>query len=228
MIITIDGPAGSGKSTVARKLAKKLGFLHINQGALFRAVGLEAVSKKLDLTNDDQISSLAQGMKFDFLPADSSGNGQLMVNGRVLSGELRTAEASLVASQVALLPNLRNVLLKAQREVTADHSAVVEGRDAGSVGFPEAELKLYLDAPLEVRAAQQFEDAKAAGKLGGLELDELTKQIAERDTRDSSRAVAPMLQAQDAVRIDTGGLDADGVVEKIFSLVENRRQSANS
>ncbi|MFN8389814.1 MAG: (d)CMP kinase [Bdellovibrionota bacterium] len=220
MVITIDGPAGSGKSTVARKLASRLGFIHLNSGALFRAVGLIAQERGVLLDDDRAVSELAKSLHFEFRLRPNGTTTFIVDN--VDHGERLTAEdVGKLASQVALLPTLRQVLLELQRDVAKRSSVVVEGRDSGTVVFPDAEKKFYLDASPDVRAArkltelaarEQLEDETAAFQL-------LRKQMEDRDRQDATRELAPHRRADDAVVIDTSPLSPDQVVEKLASAV---------
>ena len=234
MIITIDGPAGSGKSTVASKIAKKLGFIHLNSGALFRAVALKAEEQGVALDDDDAVSELAADTEFAF---KLSGRGQiaearretrLLVDGHDVSEQVKSPAAGRLASRIAVLPKLREILLKVQREAADGNSVVVEGRDAGTIVFPGADLKFYLDAALEVRARRRFDElrSEAGESVDRVQsLAEVRREMKVRDTRDSTREIAPQIPAEDAIRLDTSDLNVDQVVEQICGLVERKDQS---
>lgn len=232
LVITIDGPAGSGKSTVARNLARKLGFIHLNSGALFRALGLEAERRGLPIGDDDKLSALAQELKFQYL-VNSDGTTAFLVNGTNWDDAVSSRVAGELATRVAVLPKVRQAFVDVQREVFAAVEAdpkdsgglVLEGRDAGTVVFPNADAKFYLEADLDVRAKRRFEELRfeelrRQGSSDGAGnkslLAEIKAEIAARDHRDSTRAVAPQVRAEDALLIDTSVLDIDQVVTRIL------------
>lgn len=227
MIVTIDGPAGSGKSTVARKLANKLGFIHLNSGALFRAVGLKVNDRGIALEDDAAISAVARETKFDFELTEGGEEAKeratrLLVDGREIKERISTDLASQLASRIAVLPQLREVLLQVQRKVAQGQSVVLEGRDAGTVVFPYAEVKFYLDADPEVRAKRRFAELTAA-QGGTVSFDTVMRDMQTRDTRELTRKIAPLRPADDAVTVDTTNLNVDQVVDKLREIVEQRR-----
>ncbi len=227
MIITIDGPAGSGKSTVARKIAKKLGIIHLNSGALFRAIGLKARRLGLELDDEARIARLAAETTFEFVLSgseagemqDGGPDTRLLVDGESIDERLGSAEASLLASRIAVQAPLRDVLLEVQRDVSQKHSLVVEGRDAGTVVFPEAEFKFYLDADVRVRAQRRCEERQGASGEP-LDVAKVQAEIEARDTRDATREIAPQVAADDAIRIDTSELGIDEVIEELCSRIK--------
>ena len=238
MIITIDGLTGSGKSTIARKLAIRLGFIHLNSGALFRSVALKAKEECLSLEDDGQISELAKRTKFSFFLLDNK-ETSLLVDGADLGGKLKEENVGAFASKVALLPSLREELVKVQREVAENFSVVLEGRDSGTVVFPEADLKFYLFASLEIRAkrralelgivpdgivsALSTKEAKVVDAGANKEMNEkflfLKNQIESRDIQDSTREFAPHRKADDAAVIDTSDRGVQEVVDELFNRV---------
>ncbi len=227
MIVTIDGPAGSGKSTVAAKLANKLGFLHLNSGALYRAIGLKAQDLSLDLSDDAALSKLAQDTSFEF-PLQEEGSArdkiktlQLLVDGEDWTARLFTAEASKLASTVAVLPMLREELTEVQRNLRKTNSLVAEGRDAGTIVFPDAEVKFYLDATVEERARRRFEDLKS--KDVSLSLEQVEEEMKARDERDETREIAPQVAAEDAIKVDTTELSIEEVVALLCKKIDERR-----
>lgn len=233
MIVTIDGPAGSGKSTVARKLAKKLGFIHLNSGALFRAVGLKAVDRGTSLDDDLAVTTLAADTDFRFeLASQGEAVGKsetrLLVDGIDVSNRIRSDEAGKLASRIGLLPKLREVLLNVQRNVARGCSVVVEGRDAGTVVFPEAEVKFYLDAALDVRAARRFKELAAAGTGEPRSLEDVKHDMQARDERELTRDIAPLKPAVDALLIDTSDLSVEEVVDRMSRIVQERAESSVS
>ena len=232
LVIAIDGPAGAGKSTAAANLARRLGLIHLNSGALFRAVGLTAHHSGVDLTDDAACAKIARSLHFEFT-VDGGGRSQLLVNGRSIDVELRSPLASELSSRMGVLPSVRDVLLNVQREIAARSSfaadrsegnpskrsrggVVVEGRDAGTVVFPDAPIKFYLDASPEVRAKRRATET-------GEDEDDVLRQALERDARDMSRAVAPLAASADAVRLDTSDLNAAEVIDKMVAILKERR-----
>ncbi len=216
MIVTIDGPAGSGKSTVARKIANKLGFIHLNSGALFRAVAVSAASAGVELGDEAAVLEVAKRLQFSFNLTPES-TTRLLVNGEDWSSLLSTEDAGAKASRVAVLPSVRQLLLEVQREEGKKHSLVLEGRDAGSIIFPNAEAKFYLDAPLEMRAGRRFAELYPGGvDLEGATFEAVRAELKKRDERDSSREIAPQIVPEGAIVIDTEMLGIDQVVQQIL------------
>ncbi len=224
VIITIDGTAGSGKSTVARKIANKLGLIHLNSGALFRAVTYLAMKNNLSLDDEVAITKFAQSLEFKFVLRAGLGSAPtvpaetiFLVNGKDISAEISAEEVGrLVSKKVSLNPSLRQVLLEVQRKVAQQNSVIVEGRDSGTVVFPDADLKLFLDASLEVRTKRRLAEFQGVTNLS---FEELQKQIEKRDLQDSSRSIAPLTKTSDAQLIDTSGLNPDQVVEQILQML---------
>ena len=218
MVIAIDGPVGSGKSTVARELAKRLGFVHLNSGAFYRAVGVHALRQSVRLDDAQALANIAMRLEFTF-KIDADGRTQLLVNGEDLCSELFTADAGVTASKIAGFPELRREIVLAAQRVAKDFPIVIEGRDAGTVIFPEAPHKFYLDAPLEVRAARRLGELVAKGTAVEGDLPRLMKEIADRDHRDMSREFAPLQGAKGAVVVDTSGLGVEDVVRRLADYV---------
>ena len=214
IVITIDGPAGAGKSTAAGKLARRLGLIHLNSGALFRAAGVFAEREGVSLENDEAVSRVAARLKLEFRVKDD-GSTELTVDGKNEDALLRTPRASELSSKVGVLPKVRELILRIQRETAAKHSIVVEGRDAGTVVFPDADLKFFLDASPEVRAGRR---AKETGE----DTESVLKQSKERDERDRSRTIAPLTPSADAVRIDTSEMTLEEVIERMWQEMKQR------
>lgn len=215
-VITIDGPAGSGKSTVAGKLARKLGSIHLNSGVLYRALAFEALERGLSLDDENSLEKLADSLEFSFTLCKNK-ETKALVNGKDLTHLLLDPKVAIGASRVALHAKVRNVFLRVQRSLADEADLVVEGRDAGTVVFPSAFLKLYLDAELGVRAKRRFLEFVSKGDAGDLEL--VKDQIEKRDKQDSTREIAPSICAEDAITIDTSFSSVDEVVDKILSLL---------
>ncbi|MDP9475185.1 MAG: (d)CMP kinase [Actinomycetota bacterium] len=219
-LVTIDGPAGSGKSSVARAVAGRLGVVNLNTGAAYRAAALLAIREGADLEDGPGLAALARRVGLD--PGGASIDGE-----RVPEPELRTPEVSAAASKVSARPELREVLLPVQRSAAEQArergGAVVEGRDIGTVVLPDAELKVYLSAAAEERARRR---ASQTGREG--ELDRIRKAIALRDRQDSEREVSPLKPAPDAVVLDTTALSLDEVISRVLDLADVLRRGASS
>ena len=207
--IAIDGPAGAGKSTIARRLAAKLGFTYIDSGAMYRAVALWALREKLDPSDRHRMEQLA--LAAAILLEDE----RVMLNGEDVTAALRAPEVSQAASVVATIPGVRRALVEKQRAIGAQDNVVMEGRDIGSVVFPEANLKIFLDAATEERARRRTAEVNG-------DREQIGRQIRERDERDRTRAEAPLTQAPDAVYFDSTGLSVEDVEAAILKLVRAR------
>lgn len=216
IVLTIDGPAGSGKSTVARKLAKRLAFIHLNSGVLYRALADEALKAGLSLDDEKNLASFASKLKFDFLLTKDN-ETQTLVNKSEIGTSLTSLDVAKGASKVAVHSAVRDIFLEVQRTVAKNSSLVVEGRDAGTIVFPDAFKKFYLDASPEIRAKRRYEELVAKGE--DVSLSEITSQMNERDFQDSTREVAPSVCADDAIVVDTSFSGIDEVVEQIVTLV---------
>lgn len=216
MIVAIDGPAGAGKSTIARRVAQRLDFQLIDTGAIYRTVAWRAIEAQLDLDDAAAIAEMAASLRFDF-KRDEGGENTLICDGRAMGNEIRTPEISLASSQVSSHPELRQALLQIQRDLGERASSVLEGRDIGTVVFPGAEVKIFLTASNEIRAQRRVDQMRERGESA--ELAKVLAEIVERDRRDSERATAPLKRADDAVDLDTSALDIDQVVARILEIV---------
>ncbi len=212
MIVTIDGPAGSGKSTAARELAGALGIAFLDTGATYRAVTLEALRRGTDLEDDRALVELARGLDIRFAPAGR--DVRVLLGGRDVTREIRSEEVSAGSHHAAGSPAVREVLVELQRRLGRQlGSFVAEGRDQGSVVFPEADVKFYLDARAEVRARRRHEEMLAAGRP--CDYQEVLESILRRDARDRSRPVAPLVEPEGAIAIDTSEMSIQQVVEEL-------------
>jgi len=211
IVIAIDGPAASGKSTIARRLAVRLGFTYIDSGAMYRAVALWALRQKLDPSDRHRMEQLALAAAVA-LEDDGS---RVLLNDEDVTEAIRAPEVSQAASLVATIPGVRRALVEKQRAIGAQRNVVMEGRDIGSVVFPGADLKVFLDASTDERARRR------AAELNG-DRDAISQQIRERDDRDRTRAEAPLTQAPDAVYVDSTSLTIEEVEEAILKLVRAR------
>jgi cytidylate kinase len=215
-VVTIDGPAGAGKSSASRALAGRLGFAHVDTGAMYRAVGVLAHERGIPLDDDPKLAALLDAWRFQLdAPA-----GTILVDGRDLSTVIRRPDAGELASRVSTRPIVRERLVALQRRLGAGGSVVMEGRDIGTVVFPDALVKLYLTASPDVRAGRRARELRAAGET----VDEavLARELAERDRRDAERAHSPLRPASDAVVIDTSTMPLDAVVDAMEAIARPR------
>lgn len=218
MQIAIDGPAGAGKSTVAKKVANELNFLYIDTGAMFRALTYEALRSNVDLSDGKQLSQLLKNLEIKFVPTD---NGQrVLVNNTDVTEEIRSQEVTNHVAIVAKHKEVREEMLKRQRQLASKGSVVMDGRDIGTCVLKNAPLKIFLTASSEERARRRYQELKAKGIH--TDINQLKKEIEERDKQDSEREIAPLKKAEDAIEIDSTHLTVDEVVQKILTLVKER------
>jgi len=220
-VIALDGPAGAGKSTVARRVAQALGLLFLDTGAMYRALTWKALEQGLDLTDEDALTRLAEQSQIE-LVADPAGD-RTRIDGQDVTTEIRTPRVTSRVSEVAKVPGVRQVLVRLQQELGRDGGVVAEGRDIGTVVFPKADVKVFLVASPAERARRRAKDLEAAGHP--VDLQALEADIARRDEIDSTRAVAPLKPAEDAVLIDSDRLTIDEVVAAILALVPQATKS---
>ncbi len=220
-ILCIDGPAGSGKSTVSRLAAEKLGFVYLDTGAIYRSVALAADSGGISWDDGEALGRLASGLSIGF--SKSGGRNIVLLNGEDVSDAIRSEHISAGASRVARHPQVRAALLDLQRRIGAAGDCVAEGRDVGTVVFPDAQAKVYLNASVSERAARRYGQLTAKGEK--VELEAIEKDLVERDLMDSRREIAPLKQADDAVELDTTGMTVEEVVAALVRLVEDRREA---
>ena len=212
LIVAIDGPSGAGKGTVARAVAARLGYRHIDTGAMYRALAWKARHDGLDLSDETAVAALGENASFD------AEGGRISIDGHDVSAAIRTPEIDKAATTVARHPSVRKVLVARQRACGAGGGVVMEGRDIGTVVFPDADVKIYLDASPEERARRRAADP-AHTSPQGTQLSEVATALAERDRNDSTRAVSPLAVAADATVVDTTGLPVDAVIERVLALV---------
>ena len=219
MIITIDGPAASGKSTAARLLAERLDASFLDTGAMYRAVTLAAMQAGVDMSDEDKLLDVIEKSEFQFSVTDDT--MAVCINGTDVTEQLRSPDITANARYIASCPKTRSELVEMQRQFAAGRKKIVtEGRDQGTVAFPDADIKFYLVADSAVRARRRQADLRARG--GDQSLEQIQKAIEERDKSDQNRAVGPLKPAKDAVIIDTTDLSIDGVVEKLLNFVKER------
>ncbi|MBI5526573.1 MAG: (d)CMP kinase [Deltaproteobacteria bacterium] len=219
-IVTIDGPAGAGKSTAARELAKRLGFTFVDTGALYRTVGVAATRAGIANTDGRALSKLLSGIIIEMRPGTD--RQLVFLDERDVTEEIRTPEASMAASAVSAVPEVRAGLLDLQRRLAlaGEARSVLEGRDTGTVIFPDADMKFYVDASPEVRARRRFDELSAKG--AAVDPDKVFAETVERDKNDSTRAIAPLKCPDGAVRIDTSSMTVDEVVAMMETTVREK------
>ncbi len=216
VIVAIDGPAGAGKSTIARAVAARLGYIYIDTGAMYRAVALWAIETRIALDDSHKLDELARHAQIEF----AAGSSRILLNGADVTEAIRSAEVSEAASKVAALPGVRRAMVDEQRRMASDASVVMEGRDIGTVVFPEADVKIFLDAEPDVRAGRRTGELRDKGQSA--ELDSIARELSERDRRDRNRAEAPLMQAPDAVMVDSSGLTIEEVEETVLRIIRAR------
>jgi cytidylate kinase len=220
LIVAIDGPSGAGKSTLSKLLARRLGYINLDTGAMYRAVALAARRLQIDPEDNEALGRLALKLSIDFLRMDN-GRERVLLDGEDVSEAIRAPEVSLLTSRVSACPAVREAMVRRQRELGAEGGVVLEGRDIGSVVFPDAEVKFFLKATAEERGRRRYEELKAKGTP--ITLQQTIANVEARDTADSKRQYAPLLQADDAVAIDTTALSIEEVLSRMLSLVSERR-----
>lgn len=218
MNIAIDGPAGSGKSTIARILSHKLGFIYVDTGAMYRAIALYCLRQGLKAEEEEKIERLLPQIEVSI--AYEEGNQVVYLNGENVSDQIRTPQVSAMTSPVAAYGPVREKLLELQRRLAQENDVVMDGRDIGTHVLPDAELKIYLTASVETRALRRYKELEEKGDK--TPLSEIEESIRQRDERDMNREIAPLKQAEDAYFLDSSDLTIDEVVAKIEALVKER------
>jgi cytidylate kinase len=218
LIIAIDGPVGSGKSTVARRVAALLGYTHLDSGAMYRAVGLKALRCGVPLDSPERLSKVAEGAHIDLAPRE--GKQSVILDGEDVTEAIRAPEVSHAASVVAVVPGVRHPMVAEQRRAGEKGGVVMEGRDIGSVVFPHADLKIFLDASPEVRAGRRQRELEEKGEP--MEFEKVLEEVHKRDQRDSQREMSPLVRADDAVVVDNTAMDAEETARAIVLLAKEK------
>ena len=219
LVIAIDGPSGAGKSTIARLLAKRLGYLQIDTGAMYRAAALLLSRAVIDPDDVGAVERFCSDLEVRFTTVD--GMQRVYANGQDVTDQIRTPEISLLTSRIAALKPVRDALVQAQREMGRDGGVVLEGRDIGTVVFPDADLKFFLTASPEERGRRRFAELSANGER--VTLEETVADVSRRDEQDSRRDLAPLRQAEDAIAIDSSGIGIEAVLDRMENFVRGKR-----
>ncbi len=214
MVIAIDGPAGSGKSTSAKNVAEKLGFIHINTGAMYRGIALKCIQEDVNIEDPSQLNHLLTHTKLEFA---AEGELTLFMDGVDISAEITSFKVTDFVSQVSAISEVREKLVQYQRKMAEGLNVVLEGRDIGTVVFPNADHKFFLVADIHERARRRKKEMEAKGEV--VSLEELTAEMLERDRKDSTRKHSPLKKAEDAVEIDTTGISIEEQVNRIVKIV---------
>jgi len=215
--IAIDGPAGAGKSTIAKKVSAKLGYIYLDTGAMYRAVALKAIQSGMDTKNQQGLAGIMD--KLDIAISHDNNLQKIFLDGADVSEAIRTAEVSAGASNVAAFPEVRLKMVELQRRIAAGADVVMDGRDIGSYVLPDADLKIFLTASVEERARRRFEELLQKGQQ--VTFEAVRQEMVQRDENDSSRALAPLIKVPDAIEIDSTALEIEEVVEKIIYFYQN-------
>lgn len=215
LVIAIDGPSGAGKSTTARFLAERLGYVYIDTGAMYRAIGWKAKREGIDPADEQKLADMCGRTEVTIKQAGKDSG--FFVDGQNVTGDIRTPEMGMLASAVSKSPSVRALLLKLQRELGNCGGVVMDGRDIGTVVFPDAEAKFFLDASTEERGRRRYLELKAKGM--NVDLACITQEIRDRDNQDSGRSIAPLRRAEDAVLIDSTALDIETVLGQMLSVI---------
>lgn len=216
--IAIDGPAGAGKSTIAKTVSKQLSYIYVDTGALYRSIALNAILNNIDISNETQVENLLEDTKVEIKFIDSE--QRVFLNGTDVSDKIRTSEVSMMASKVSALPVVRAFLLDLQRNIAKENNVIMDGRDIGTVVLPDAQVKIFLTASPECRAKRRYNDYLAMNKEE--DYNKILQDIIERDYNDSHRKIAPLKPAEDSVTIDTSDDTLEQSVERIIEIVKQK------
>ena len=216
--IAIDGPAGAGKSTIARAAATKLGFIYVDTGALYRSIGLYCLEKGIETTDETSVLDVLSDINVELRYIDNI--QKVLLNGKDVSEDIRKPECSMAASNVSAIPNVRAFLLDLQQKMAKENNVIMDGRDIGTVILPNAEVKIFLTASPEERANRRYKELVEKGN--NPDYNELLAEINQRDYNDMHRKTAPLKQADDAILFDTTTLDKESVVEELLSIISSK------
>ena len=212
MIIAIDGPAGAGKSTIAKKVADSLGYIYIDTGAMYRAFTYELLTSSISLSDIEEINKVLEKTNIEFK------NNEIFLNNLNVTNEIRSKNVTANVSAVSAIPQVREKLVNLQRKIASESNSILDGRDIGTVVFPNAELKIFLTASVKIRALRRYNELIAKDK--NIDINEIEAEIEKRDKLDSSRETSPLIKASDAIEIDTSDLSIDEVANTILKLAE--------
>lgn len=212
MIIAIDGPAGAGKSTIAKKVADSLGYVYIDTGAMYRAFTYELLTSSISLSDIEEITKVLEKTDIEFK------NNEIFLNNLNVTNEIRSKNVTANVSAVSAIPQVREKLVNLQRKIASESNSILDGRDIGTVVFPNAELKIFLTASVKIRALRRYNELIAKDK--NIDINEIEAEIEKRDKLDSSRETSPLIKAADAIEIDTSDLSIDEVANTILKLAE--------
>ena len=220
--VALDGPAGAGKSTIAREVARRLGFLHVDTGALYRAIGLDALRRGADPANPEEVLPFLEDTRVSL---KFTGEGQrIYLRGEDVSEAIRIPQASMAASAVSAIPEVRTFLLELQRELARNHNVIMDGRDIGTVVLPQADVKIFLTADPKERAMRRYKELVAKGSTA--DYDTVLREVQRRDYNDSHRAAAPLCQAEDAWLCATTDLTLEGVIQAVVEHIRQKSEGA--
>ncbi len=216
--IAIDGPAGAGKSTIAKRLAKELGYIYVDTGAMYRAMAYYFLKNQISAEDENRIAAACEHVDITIRYQD--GEQQVILNGENVNGVIRNEEVGNMASSTSVYPVVRKKLVELQQQLAVKENVIMDGRDIGTVVLPNADVKIYLTASSKVRAKRRYDELTSKGKV--CDLEQIEQDIIDRDYRDMNRETSPLKQADDAVLLDSSDLDIDGVVEKMKEIIKSR------
>lgn len=223
LAVAIDGPAGAGKSTIARRAAAEIGFIYVDTGALYRAVGLAVLRRGIDPSDNASIRSVLGSISVSFV--FFGGEQHVLLCGEDVTSEIRSAEVSMVASRVSAIPEVREFLFSLQKDFAKNNDVVMDGRDIGTVVLPDAQVKIFLTASPEERARRRYEETLEKGQRSVYE--EVLRDIRQRDENDRNRKTAPLVPAEDAIMVDTTGNTLERSVHQLVSIIKERLNEKN-